>query len=213
MGGAGNDVLADGAGCDIVDGGDGDDVLIAGGGVDVLDGGAGHDTLNLAAASDDVVVDMIGGTSFSQELGVDTFEDIEEVVGGSGDDLFVIGGKATILWGGRGRDTFVFEVTDSDPTLSENTVHKILDFVIGDRVRVRDYYLDRDAREAERDLFEAVYGDDDDDWLDSDVPIQTRHERIDDEDWTVILADVDRDDKFDVAINIQGLFLPATDHV
>ena len=61
--------------------------------------------------------------------------------------------------GGKGKDTFVFEVTDLNPGLSDNVVHKILDFVVGDRVRVSDYDMDRAAREAERDMFEAIYGD------------------------------------------------------
>jgi hypothetical protein len=215
LGGPGDDILAPGDGDDHVDAGSGDDVLLASAGYDVLAGGNGFDTLDASSACADITVDLVGGTLFSteEELGTDTFSGIEAVVGGTGDDLFIVGGKASVLSGGRGRDTFVFEVTDNDPDLSDEVVHQILDFVVGDRVRVRDYDLDRDQHRAEQDLFAAVYGDDDDDWLRSDVPIQLRHERIGDEDWTIILADIDGDQAADIAINIQGVLLPTPDHL
>lgn len=215
LGGAGKDVLSGGAGDDQVDGGAGDDVLLADRGDDTLIGGAGHDILDASAACDDLIVDLIGGTLFSDEhgFGTDRISGIEEIIGGAGDDLFIVGGKASILSGGRGRDTFVFEVTDTNPELSEEVVHKILDFVVGDRVRVGDYDLDRNQRRAEKDLFEAVYGDDDDDWLAANVPIQVRHERIGDEDWTIIVADINGDTTPDIAINIQGMLLPPTEHL
>lgn len=212
-GGSGNDVLVDGAGDDVGQGGEGDDLLSAGPGDDVLDGGAGHDVLDLSAAQENLVVDMIGGTSYGGDLGVDCFTAVEEVVGGAGDDLFVVGGKATIVSGGRGRDTFVFEVTDHDPGLSDEVVHKILDFVVGDRVRVRDYDLSREARNAERDLFKTIYDDDEDDWLRSDVPLQVTHTVIDDEDWTIIMADLNGDTINDIAISIQGVQLSPPDHL
>lgn len=207
-GGDGNDVLIGGAGDDIVYGEAGDDTLVADAGDDVMNGGEGFDTLDLSAAECAVIVDVVGGTSYSDELGTDCFDSIESIVGGAGNDMFVVGGKAMVLSGGKGRDTFVFEVTDAQPTLSDNVVHKILDFVVGDRVRVRDYDLDRDARVAERNMFEAIYGSDDDDvWLRSDVPLQIKHERIDDEDWTIIVADLNGDTIYDLAINIQGVLL------
>jgi Ca2+-binding RTX toxin-like protein len=211
--GLGNDVILDGDGADIVEAGGGDDILVAGAGDDSLDGGEGHDLLDLSMTASSLVVDLIGEQSYSDDLGTDSFENVEQVQGGVGDDLFVIGGKASIVSGGRGRDLFVFEVSDHDPALSEDIVHQILDFVVGDRVRVRDYEIDRAAQRAERDMFEAIYGDDDDDWLGSDVPVQVRHERIDDEDWTIILADIDQDEIFDIAVNIQGVHLPHEDVV
>ncbi|ODT66145.1 MAG: hypothetical protein ABS75_28420 [Pelagibacterium sp. SCN 63-23] len=212
-GGAGNDVLADGAGNDKVEGEYGDDTLVASAGDDCMDGGEGADTLDLSGAKMGVVVDLVGGASFSDELGTDAVTNVEAVTGGAGDDIFLVGGKAMVLSGGRGKDTFVFEVTDENPDLSDDVVHKILDFVVGDRVRVRDYDLNREARAAERDLFEAVYGDDDDDWLQSDVPLQVSHELIDEEDWTIILADINGDDIYDLAVNIQGVMLMPPDNL
>ena len=212
-GGAGNDALVDGAGDDAVFGEAGDDILVADAGDDSMDGGEGYDTLDYSAATAGIVVDVVGGTSYSDELGTDSFANVEAVVGGAGNDMFVVGGKAMVLSGGKGRDTFVFEVTDLNPTLSDDVVHKILDFVVGDRVRVRDYDMDRDARRAEKDMFEAIYGDDDDDWLQSDVPLQVRHELIDDENWTIIVADLNGDNIYDLAVNIQGVMLLPPDNL
>ncbi|MVS98835.1 cadherin-like domain-containing protein [Devosia marina] len=212
-GGAGNDVLVDGGGQDAVYGEEGDDILVASAGNDTMDGGDGYDRLDLSAAQDDMVIDAVGGTSFSGELGTDKFSAIEEITGGDGNDMFILGGKAMVLSGGKGRDTFIFEVTDSAPSLSENVVHKILDFVVGDRVRVRDYDLDRAARDVERDMFEAIYGDDKDDWLLSDIPLQVSHELIDDEHWTFIVADLNGDSIYDLAINIQGVMLTPPDNL
>ena len=213
-GGDGDDTLSDGAGNDEVHGEAGDDTLVASAGDDTMDGGEGYDTLDYSAAEQDMVIDAVGGTSFSDELGTDSFSNVEEIVGGAGDDMFVVGGKAMVLSGGKGKDTFVFEVTDERPSLSEDLVYKILDFVVGDRVRVRDYDLDRDSRDAERDMFEAIYGDRDDDvWLRSDVPLQVSHELIDDENWTIIVADLNGDNIYDLAVNIQGVMLMPPDNL
>jgi Ca2+-binding RTX toxin-like protein len=212
-GGDGNDILADGEGNDLVYGEAGDDTMVAGAGDDIMDGGEGYDTLDFSAAQLDMVVDAVGGTSYSEELGTDSFTSVEKLVGGAGNDLFIVGGAAVVLSGGGGRNTFVFEVTQDNPGLSDNVVHKILDFVVGDRVRVRDYDLDRSAQAAERDLFESIYGDDADDWLMSDVPLQVLHELIDDENWTIIIADLNDDNIYDLAVNIQGVTLLPPDNL
>lgn len=96
-----NDLLDGGKGNDNLQGGDGDDVLVGGEGDDILQGGAGNDLL-------------IGG------LGNDSLS------GGDGDDI-IIGGLGrdnlvgeTLLSGGLGADTFVFEdIGDSTPTSSD----------------------------------------------------------------------------------------------
>ncbi|MGB3339419.1 MAG: cadherin-like domain-containing protein [Devosia sp.] len=226
-GGYGNDLLDGGAGCDVLDGGAGDDQLTGGrgndfiaagggddqiagdAGNDAIHGGAGDDTLDFSATCEDVIVDFIGGQSFSREFGDDSFTGIERVIGGAGDDIFVIGATATVTTGGRGRDTFIFEVTGEDPTLSEDVMHDILDFVVGDRIRVLDYEIDREAKRLEKDLFKSIYQDDDDDeWLRSDLPIMVRHERTDGVDQTIIMADVDRDNVYEITINIHGIHLP-----
>ena len=207
-GGDGADTLTGGAGCDIIEGGAGDDHLIADAGNDSVDGGEGADILDYSAATLSVVIDMVSGTVFSAEFGEDAFENIEHVTGGAGDDMFVIGATATIASGGNGRDTFVFDVTDRNPMLSEDIVHDILDFVVGDRIRVRDYDIDREAQALEQDLFRNIYDDDDDDWLKSDLPIVVQHVRYDDVDNTIIRADIDHDDIYEITIHVHGILLP-----
>lgn len=217
LGGSGADSLIGGAGADLLDGGDGDDIMDAGAGddrlqggagADDLDGGDGDDLLDYSAATVGVIFDAVAGTTFSAEFGEDTFAGIEQIVAGAGDDLFVIGATATVMSGGGGRDTFVFEVTDDTPSLSDRIVHEILDFVVGDRVRVRDYDLDREARAREADLFREIYDDDDDDWLISDLPIVVQHVRYDDIDNTIIRADLTADGIYEITINIHGILLP-----
>lgn len=206
-GGAGDDVLSGGAGDDTIGGGSGDDRILADAGDDIIDGGEGHDTLDMSAACDDLVVNFVDGIAQSNATGTDRFASIERVIGGSGDDVFVIGATAVVASGGRGNDMFIFEVTDQNPGLSEDVVHDILDFVVGDRIRVREYDISREAERAERDLFRSIY-DDDDDWLKSDLPIIVRHERYDDMDQTIIMADVDGDSNYEITINIYGVLLP-----
>lgn len=209
VGGEGRDTLTGGSGNDVLIAGAGDDVILGDTGDDTIDGGEGDDLLDLSGSDGDLVVDFIGGMSFGGGFGDDSFTGIERVIGGDGDDLFVMGATATVVTGGRGRDTFVFEVTDEDPTLSEDVMHDILDFVVGDRIRVVEYEIDRDARRLEKDLFKSVYqDDDDDDWLKSDLPIIVRHERTDGVDQTIIMADIDRDSVYEITINIHGIHLP-----
>lgn len=209
-GGDGNDVLSGGAGDDIAEGGAGGDVVLGGGGNDVYDGGGGFDILSYAGTADDLIIDDRNGQVSGAQTGEDSFTGFEQVSGGEGDDLFVIGASARVISGGRGRDLFVFEVMDDDPTLSEDVVHDILDFVVGDRIRVRDYDISREARAAERDLFRSIYGDDDDDWLRADIPILVTHASHDGIDQTIIRADFNSDDLFDVTINIRDVLLAWT---
>ena len=208
-GGAGNDILDGGEGCDVILGGAGDDHIIASAGNDRIDGGDGIDTLNYSATCEDLLIDVIGGYALSAEYGEQSFSNVEKFTGGQGDNVFVVGATATVLTGGRGRDTFVFEVSDDKPALSEDVVHDILEFLTGDRVRLREYSLGREERLAERELFQSIYGDDDDDdWLSSDLPILVKHDRYQDADMTVIMADIDQDDHFEITINIHGVHLP-----
>ena len=210
LGGEGDDVLSGGEGDDAVDGESGNDTVIGGGGNDVYDGGTGYDVLDYSASVDALIIDDRAGEASGAQIGEDTFTGFEQVNGGMGDDLFVIGGSARVISGGRGRDMFVFEVTDDDPALSEDVVHDILDFVVGDRIRVRDYDISQEARAAERDLFRSVYGDDDDDWLRADIPILVTHDSMEGFEKTIIHADVNGDDVIDVTISIRNVLLAWT---
>jgi len=127
--GDGNDTLDGGAGDDYLSGGDGDDLFIGapGAGDDTYDGGAGNDTITFAASDDNLIINLGDGTASDDGgedgVGVGTLINIENAIGGSGNDIitgddgvnkleglagddqiFGFGGN-DILLGGSGDDT------------------------------------------------------------------------------------------------------------
>lgn len=105
---AGNDVLYGGAGDDALIGGEGDDSLVGGVGDDELDGGEGIDTVSYLAGLSDtagVTVDLSTGEAFGDEAGSDTLIDIENVIGGKGNDTLIGNDGANVLHGSAGNDT------------------------------------------------------------------------------------------------------------
>lgn len=95
----------------------GNDVLVGGAGVDKLIGGAGNDTLNGGADSDTadysdktkaVEVTLNGSTDAIVKvdgLNEDTIKNIENLIGGSGNDLLTGDSAANVLSGGAGNDS------------------------------------------------------------------------------------------------------------
>ena len=205
----GNDTIEGGAGDDIINGGEGDDTIAPGSGDDHVDGGEGFDTLDYSESADDLIVDFVTGLATSDSMGTDTFQNMEAAIGGSGNDTFFIGTTATVITGGRGDDLFIFTVIDEAPSLSRQLVHDILDFVVGDRIRVADYDISRKAARTEEERFEDFY-EELDDGDREDLPIRVRYERYDDIDHSIIEADVDGDDVFEIAIRVDGIQLPFT---
>ena len=127
---AGNDVLIGGAGNDTLSGGAGDDTLRGGGGTDVIDGGDGIDTNSFEDISADTTATVnADGTGTAVYGGVsEEFTGIENLTGGSGndvltatgaadnvisggagDDVIAGGGGTDVLDGGEGNDTNSFE--------------------------------------------------------------------------------------------------------
>jgi Ca2+-binding RTX toxin-like protein len=122
VGGAGNDVLKGGAGDDVLDGGAGDDVVLgeegndlivggAGGGDDVYDGGEGVDTVTYASADADhgLIINLLDGTATDADstrpwIDTDTLREIENVIGGFGDDVITGNAADNVLAGGAGDD-------------------------------------------------------------------------------------------------------------
>ncbi|ABD05515.1 Hemolysin-type calcium-binding region [Rhodopseudomonas palustris HaA2] len=150
-GGAGNDMLYGGGGDDFVSGGDGDDYLQGNAGDDELLGGAGNDTL-LGGAGDDtldggdgidtadyafdlagITVDFAAGTVVGDDQGADELIDIEKVIGGAGDDLFIVAAGGSIpagIDGGDGDDTVVLGGSGS-ATLAATTAVESLEVAGG----------------------------------------------------------------------------------
>ena len=100
----GDDLLKGGAGDDELIGGTGSDMLIGGEGDDVLDGGDGIDTADYSDDSAGVRVDLASGEATGDDSGADELAGIENVIGGSGDDVLIGDGAANHLVGGLGND-------------------------------------------------------------------------------------------------------------
>ncbi len=202
IGGAGNDTISDGAGQDSVSGGAGNDIVRAeaDGEDDVYDGGSGSDTLDYSSSEEGITVDFTKGTANGSDIGNDTFCGMEAVIGGSGDDSFVVGQQPVVLGGGEGND--VFEFTDPLPAGQAQTVlHEIIDFKAGDRIKMSKYDIFEKVLDELEDQFESIYGKKVDE---DDARIRFRHERSESIDRTVIEADIDRDDIYETTIHLDG---------
>jgi len=106
-GGDGDDVLDAGPGDDVVQGGPGNDLIIGGSGAgnDALDGGADTDTVKYQSATLDINVNLTTGqASGDPVIGTDTLSNIENVIGGSGNDTITGNATANLLEGGIGND-------------------------------------------------------------------------------------------------------------
>ncbi len=106
-GGVGNDTLNGAAGNDILEGGDGNDVLSGGAGGDVLAGGAGIDTASYATSTAAVTANLLHRSFNTGDAAGDVYDGIENLTGGSGDDVLTGDENANTLDGGVGNDTLV----------------------------------------------------------------------------------------------------------
>jgi Ca2+-binding RTX toxin-like protein len=103
-GGVGNDHLDGNVGNDILTGGLGDDTLIGGAGADNLDGGAGIDTASYETSTTRVVANLSTHVGTEGDATGDQFANIENLKGGSGNDLLEGDRGNNILDGGDGDD-------------------------------------------------------------------------------------------------------------
>jgi Ca2+-binding RTX toxin-like protein len=202
QGGSGSDIIADGTGEDTVTGGTGNDVVRASadGDDDEFDGGEGCDTLDYSSSEDGITVDFTNGTASGSDIGTDTFSGFETVVGGSGDDHFIVGQQPVAIAGGDGND--LFEFTSPPPaSAAVQVLHEIVDFKAGDRIKMSKYDIFEKVFDKLEDQFESIYGKKVDD---DDARIRFRHERSESIDRTVIEADLDRDSIYETTIHIDG---------
>lgn len=107
----GDDDLYGGTGADQLFGGAGNDVLDGGAGNDVLNGGDGIDTASFSNETGAVTVTLANGTGTGTATGTtsgsDTLTNIENVVGGSGNDTITGNNVANALSGGAGADSMM----------------------------------------------------------------------------------------------------------
>ena len=161
----GNDVLVGGAeadqivalgGDDMVEGLGGDDLLTGGGGDDTLDGGQGNDFARYDQSTMGVVASLVTGTASGADVGFDTLISIENLIGGSGNDLLIGDANANSLNGGDGNDQLdggagadalaggdgsdIYIVDNVDDTVFEfisdgiDTVNSTVDFTLSNNV-------------------------------------------------------------------------------
>jgi Ca2+-binding RTX toxin-like protein len=185
--------------------GKGDDVLIADGQSTAAEsflGGGGFDTLSFDSADAGLMIDVAAGVAEGAGIGTDDFEEIEQIVAGTGDDTIIIGAGAVTVDGNAGEDLFVF-LADAK---ADDGNHHIKNFEVGDVVRVSQFDIFERAAEEVKDAFEQIYGDGPvaGDFADGIVPIRIRHELSDDLVKTFIDADIDADQAFDISIALDG---------
>lgn len=103
---AGADTIRGGGGADVIRGGDGDDLFYGNIDGDVITGGTNvetnGDTLDFSDVAIALTLDMMNGTV---NTNTSTFSEIENITGGSNNDLIYGNASKNILKGGSGDDT------------------------------------------------------------------------------------------------------------
>jgi len=138
VGDGGNNVLSGGAGNDGLYGQGGDDVLIGGavaaGGTNQLWGGSGSDTVSYAGTTGAVHADLGVQAGYVAGTLVDQMNSIENLIGGSGDDVLVGDAGANVLAGKLGNDTYVIGAGDTIVEAAgegTDTVRASIDYSLG----------------------------------------------------------------------------------
>jgi Ca2+-binding RTX toxin-like protein len=104
-GGSGNDTLIGSTQNDTLNGDSGNDTLIGGGGGDTLNGGTGTDAASYAGSVAAITVDLSNPGNNTGDAVGDTYNSIEKLIGGSGDDTLTGDANANIMEGDAGNDT------------------------------------------------------------------------------------------------------------
>ena len=120
-------------------------------------GGAGTDTLDYSDAQYAITINLDTGIASGQEVGTDTFDGIENFVGGSANDTFVVGSGKHALDGQGGSDVFEFLRPNSNSGSSSST--HIFGFEVGDRLRMSAYDLFDLEKHDDSDPFHNGYTD------------------------------------------------------
>ena len=199
--GEGDDILCDGGGADVIFAGAGNDTVVAA--ADASDddyrGEDGFDTLDYSQTAHGVLIDLNTGTATGFDVGHDGIDGFEKVVGGAGNDVVRAGPVAVVIEGGAGDDTFEFSVPAGES--SADVVHQILDFMVGDRIDVSKYKIFEEVMDGLEERFEDLYGEKADA---EPLPIRVRHEGTDEMSRTFIEVDMDKDQHYEMTINLTG---------
>ncbi|ADM09419.1 putative hemolysin-adenlyate cyclase protein [Parvularcula bermudensis HTCC2503] len=109
IGGSGADMFSGGDGSNILLGNGGDDELKGGHGPDKLDGGAGDDTVDYSYTDKALILTLAEGAytaPFVGSIQEDVLRDLENVIGGNGDDIVIGDDRPNRFDAGSGNDTF-----------------------------------------------------------------------------------------------------------
>ncbi len=198
VGGAGDDELTGGEDADVLDGGSGNDLFLAtiSDGNDHYSGGLGADTYDISDTNADALVDLSQNTAISDDIGEDWIEGIENVVGGSGDDVIVANDEVNVLSGGAGEDVFVFN-SATDAGAGDNHRDQITDLEVGDRIDIS--HIDGDETQEGNQSFQLIQNEAD---FTQAGQIRTRYEYFDDEEHTIIEGNTDEDDDVEFEIEL-----------
>ncbi|WP_421762513.1 calcium-binding protein [Devosia sp.] len=193
IGGSGGDQLYGGSGAETLLGGAGNDTIDGGQGDDTLDGGTGIDTLDYSSSTADLSIDLEAGTASGADIGQDTISGFEQVAGGAGSDLFIIGEAPTAIAGGAGEDTYRVDGPSADL--------QIVDFEVGDRIETPGYeVMDRPALPAVPE-FADIYPDVP---ADNALPIKVHREIYDGLEVTVLEVRSSDGGDYDILVLVNG---------
>jgi Ca2+-binding RTX toxin-like protein len=170
-----------------------------------FDGGAGFDTLNYSKAEHALDINLTDATATGDDIGHDTFANIEHFVGGAGDDHFTVGSGTYVLEGGGGGDLFTFAA----PNAGSEIHAEIRGFEVGDLIQMSKYDIYEQPANAENDQFQAIYADNQDDnpgatTQDAVAPIRVRYETIHDLHKTYVETDLDDSGVYHTIAEIDG---------
>lgn len=150
-GGTGDDFLRGGLGDDLLIGGFGNDRIIGGGGKDTIIAGQGAgdddydgeedvDTIRYESTTRGVTVNLLNGTGDGVEVDHDTITNIENVTGGSGNDIITGNNVDNVLSGGAGDDTYIISISSGgyDTVIDASGANKVVlsDITNANRIRV-----------------------------------------------------------------------------
>ncbi|WP_298436361.1 peroxidase family protein [uncultured Jannaschia sp.] len=196
FGDEGDDFIDAGAGNDFVVGGEGDDMFLAsvGDGSDVyygdaIEGGTGTDTLDMSAIMSNITADLGSGTNGrgsaqSADSGNDVLWNVENFLGGSGDDVVTAGKGVNEMDGGAGADTYRFlSAEDADGDI-------ITGFEPGDRIDLTG--MSDGTLALVSDAFTGT------------GEVMVSHETRADGDYTVVQGNLEGDNGSEFSINIKG---------
>ncbi len=169
-----------------------------------FDGGSGFNTLNYSEANHALEIDLSQGKASGEDIGNDTFINIQHFIGGSADNHFTIGSGNFALDARGGKDTFSFLSGDS----SSYTQAHIRGFAVGDHIEISKYDMFEQSGEAEDDRFSKIYVAKDDapdpKVHDAVVPIRIRHEDIAGVQKTWVDGNVDEQGNYHTTIELDG---------